>query len=81
MLTIDEIRHRAEAMERLAATVSEADAPAFRHVAMQWRLLGVEAVFMDAMCPSGALEPDPSDRPAPSSQKAGDPGQPSRRNR
>lgn len=60
MLTIDEIHDKAEAMERLAATVSEADAAAYRHVAMQWRLLEIQAVYVDAMRASVAPESYPA---------------------
>lgn len=49
MLTVDQIRAKAVTMEHLAATTGEAAGKAYRDMAVQWRLLEVEAVFMDAM--------------------------------
>lgn len=59
MLTLDEIRLKAEAMERRAAEADGASATAYRELATQWRLLEVHAVFMDAMGEAGppALNP------------------------
>lgn len=51
MLSIPDIRLKAEAMERLAAGVDDASAAAYREMAMQWRLLEVQAVFMEAIRP------------------------------
>jgi hypothetical protein len=49
MLTVDEIRRKAEAMERLALEADETRAKAYRDIAAQWRLLEIEAVYMEAM--------------------------------
>jgi hypothetical protein len=47
MLTLDETRQKALAMERMAAESDGANAAAYRQLAMQWRLLEVEAIFME----------------------------------
>lgn len=59
MLSLAEIRSKAEAMDRLASEASEPDATAFRDLALQWRLLEVQAVFMNAMDQSAVSEPPP----------------------
>lgn len=57
MLTLEEIRRKAEVMERLATHVREADVTGVREVALRWRLLEIEAVFMKAIRPSVAPTP------------------------
>lgn len=51
MLNLPDIRLKAEAMDRLAAEADAASAAAYREMAMQWRLLEVQAVFMEAIHP------------------------------
>lgn len=51
MLNLPDIRLKAEAMERLAAEGDDASAAAYREIAMQWRLMEIQAVFMEAIRP------------------------------
>lgn len=48
MMTIAEIRAKADALEQRAAESDDARAVALRAMALQWRLLEVEATFMEA---------------------------------
>ena len=49
MLSPDEIRLKIEALESEAARLGDPDGAPYREMAMKWRLLAVEAVFMDAV--------------------------------
>lgn len=59
MLTIDEIRLKAEAMDQRAAATDDIGARAYREIATQWRLLEVHAVFMDALRDAALTDCDP----------------------
>lgn len=61
MLTIEEIRLKVATMERLAREGDEVSAPAYLQMAFQWRLLEVQAVFMDAMMQGAPAEAGPTD--------------------
>jgi hypothetical protein len=49
MLTREEIKLKIEALEAEAAKLGEPDGARFRELAVKWRLIEVEATFMDAM--------------------------------
>jgi len=49
MLSARDIRLKIAALEHEAFELGDAHGASFRDLAMKWRLLGVEAVFMDAM--------------------------------
>lgn len=59
MLTIEEIRLKAEALDQRAATADDIGARAYREIATQWRLLEVHAVFMDAIRDAATPACDP----------------------
>jgi len=56
MLSANEIRLKIAALEDEAFKLGDAQGAGFRDLAMRWRLLEVEAVFMDVM--GGALADD-----------------------
>lgn len=49
MLRPDEIKLKIEALEAEAAKLGEPGGAPFRELAMKWRLIEVEATFMDVM--------------------------------
>ena len=49
MLSPDEITLKIQALEAEAAKLGEPDGAPYREMAMKWRLVEVEAVFMGAM--------------------------------
>lgn len=49
MLTVDELTLKIEALEAQAAALGEADGAPILELAMQWRLLRVQAVVMEAI--------------------------------
>ncbi len=51
MMTLDEIRLQAQAVDRLAAEAEGEIAADYREMALRWRILEVQAVFMEAMRP------------------------------
>jgi hypothetical protein len=60
MLTIEDIRLKAATMERLAREGDEVSAPAYRQMALEWRLLEIQTVFMDAMMQGALAEAGPT---------------------
>jgi hypothetical protein len=59
MLTADEIRSKVRELEIAAENAGEAAAAAYRQLAMRWRLLEVDAVFMETIeTAMGHAEPD-----------------------
>jgi hypothetical protein len=59
MLSSDEIKSKIAALEAEAAKVGEPDSSQYRKLAMRWRLVAVEAVFMEAMRPATAGQQSP----------------------
>ena len=49
MLSSEEIEQKIEILEAQAATLAELEAAHYRELAMKWRLIAVEAVFMGAI--------------------------------
>lgn len=49
MLTVDELTLKIEALEAEASALGEADGAPILELAMQWRLLKVQAVVMEAI--------------------------------
>jgi hypothetical protein len=49
MLSPEDIEAKVEALEAQAAMLGEPDGASYRALAVKWRLIGVEAVFMDAI--------------------------------
>jgi len=60
MLSPDEIKLKIQALEAEAIRLGEPDGVGYREVAMRWRLVQVESVFMEAI---SAKIPD--DHPVP----------------
>lgn len=56
MLSADEIKVKIEQLDDEAVKVGEPDGGGYRELAMKWRLVALEAVFMEAM--RGSLAAD-----------------------
>jgi len=58
MLGSEEIKQKIETLEAQAATLAEPEAAHYSELAMKWRLIAVEAVFMGAIDDKLADEPE-----------------------
>lgn len=62
MMALEDIRLKADVMERLGAQPDDAIAAACRDMAFQWRLLEIQAAFLDTRMDTAHAEAKPPTR-------------------